>query len=140
MLGLEISVFGHLAVAAVRGLLRLERAGGAVAGKQAALIETWLWWALLAYTRELEVLSEGSKPRGPQEARALSETACLLSILFALTRLVRAIHQRCAARIAPLYPAFAAAPPPMPVPADPFPRPPAHARAAWYTKALGAET
>ena len=95
-LGLRITMFGHIAAAMVRALLRLERAGSPAAAKQAALIETWLWWALLGFTRELEALSDSKGMRTPEEAEALSRTACLLSILFTLILMVRGVRLRCA--------------------------------------------
>ncbi len=132
-LGLQISAFGTLAVAMVRQLLRLERSGAAeCAGKQAALIETWVLWALLDLTRQLETLDSAHEAPTAEEETERTQTACLLSILFTLLIILRGICLRCADCERPgdlqaMPPAPKAPRAPLPLP-----RPDAHARAAWY--------
>ena len=125
--------FGTLAAAVVRQLLRLERTGAATAaGKQAALIETWVLWALLDLTRELEALDASVKPRTTEEETDRTQTACLLSMLFALLIILRGICLRCAHCEQPGDRLAIAPAPEAPRAPLPLPRPDAHARAAWY--------
>ena len=136
-LGLEINLFGHLAVAAVRALLRLERAGGGtVAAKRALLVETWLLWGLLRLSRELETLDHDIPARTREEKNDRARAMCLLSVLFTLLIVVRGVILRGAS--CPLVcGGYIRAPEQvLPAPAAPLPRPPAHARAAWYAHGL----
>ena len=69
-LGLQVSAFGHLAVAVVRHLLRLERTGASrAATKQAALVEVWIWWALTELTRALACMDAEADPRTPEDEK-----------------------------------------------------------------------